>query len=53
MENEHLMITVYVFLLALGWKDYSMNIKDLSNLYKRSMVFSFCPMINYWYEQAF
>ena len=53
MENERFMITIYAFLFPLGLKDYSMNIKDLSNLYKRSMVFSFCPVINYWYEQAF
>ena len=46
------MISIYVFLIAHWWKDYSMDMQDLSNLYKRSMVFSFCPVINYWYEQA-
>ena len=46
------MITIYVFLIALRWKDYSINIQDLSSLYKKSMAFSFCPVINYWYEQA-
>ena len=44
------MITIYVFLLALGWKDYSRNMQDLINSYKKSMAFSFCPLINYWYD---
>ena len=32
MENECFMNTIYVFLFALGLKEYSVNIKDLSNL---------------------
>ena len=51
MENERFMITIYVFLNAFGMKGYSMNARDLSNLYKRSMIFTLCPVINYWYEQ--
>ena len=35
MGNECFMITIYVFLFALGLKDYSMNIQDLSNLYNK------------------
>ena len=45
MENERFMITIYVFLNAFGMKGYSMNARDLSNLYKRSMVCSFSPVI--------
>ena len=46
MGNERFMITIIVFLFALGFEDYSMNIKSLSrsmiclqeiDLYKRSM----------------
>ena len=43
MGNERFMITIIVFLFALGFEDYSMNIKSLSKLYKRSMVCFFCP----------
>ena len=32
MENERFMITIYVFLFALGLKDYSVNKKYLSDL---------------------
>ena len=46
------MITIYVFLIALGWKDYSKTRQDLSNLCKKSVSSSFCPVINYWYKQA-
>ena len=46
MEHEPFMTSRYVFLFALEMKDYSMNTKDLSNLYKRSRVCSFCPVIN-------
>ena len=28
---------IYVFLFALGLKDYSMNIQDLSNLYNKKI----------------
>ena len=45
VENERFIITIYVFLFALGLKDYSMSIQDLSNLYKRSMVSSFSLVI--------
>ena len=31
------MITIHVFLFALGLRDYSMNIQDLSNLYNKKM----------------
>ena len=31
---------VYVFLFALGLKDYSMNIQDLSNLYNKKIRFN-------------
>ena len=31
------MTTIYVFIFALGLKDYSMNIKYLGNLYKSSI----------------
>ena len=31
------MIIIYVFLFALGLKDYSMNIQDLSNLYNKKV----------------
>ena len=36
IENEHFMITIYLFLFPVILKDYSMNRKDLSNFYKRS-----------------
>ena len=45
MENELFLITIYLSLFGLGLKDYRMNGKDLSNLYKRSMVSYFCPVI--------
>ena len=45
VENERFIITIYVFLFALGLKDYNMSIQDLSNFYKRSMVSSFSPVI--------
>ena len=45
IENERFIITIYVFLFALGLKDYNMIIQDLSNFYKRSMVSSFSPVI--------
>ena len=35
--NECFMITIYAFLFAHGLKDYSMNIQDLSNLYKKKI----------------
>ena len=37
MGNECFMITIYVFLFALGLKVYSMNIQDLSNLYNKNI----------------
>ena len=37
MENECFMIIIYAFLFALGLKDYSMNIQDLSNLYNKKV----------------
>ena len=43
MEHERFMITIYVFLIALWMKDYSMNTEDLSNLYNGSIVCSFSP----------
>ena len=43
--NERFMITIYVSLFALGWKDYSVNIQDLSNWYKRSIACSFFPVV--------
>ena len=51
MGNERFIITISFFLFALRLEDYSMDIQDLSNLYKRSMIFTLCPVINYWYEQ--
>ena len=45
MGNERFKINIYVFLFALGLKYYSMNIQHSSNLYKRSMVCSFSPVI--------
>ena len=45
VENGRFIITIYVFLFALGLKDYSMSIQDLSNFYKRSMVSSFSLVI--------
>ena len=51
MERECFMITTHVFVFALGMKDFTMQTKELSNLYKRSMVSSFCPVITYWYEE--
>ena len=45
MGNERFMITIIVFLFALGLEDYSMNMKGLSNLYKISMVSFFCTVI--------
>ena len=41
MENERFMITIYLFLFPLGFEDYNMNIRDLSNSNKRSIVSSF------------
>ena len=32
MGTERFMITIYVFLIAVGWKDYNMNGRDLRNL---------------------
>ena len=32
MESERFMFTIYLFLFSLVLKDYSVNIKDLSNL---------------------
>ena len=52
MGNEHFIITISFFLIAFRLEDYSMDIQDLSNLYKRSMIFLLCPVINYWYEQT-
>ena len=43
--NERFMSTIHDFQFQRGLKDYSMNIKDLSNSNKISMVSSFCPMI--------
>ena len=43
--NERFMITIYDFQFQRGLKDYSMNIKDLSNSNKRSMVSSFFLVI--------
>ena len=37
MGNECFMIAIYVFLFALGLRDYSMNIQDLSNLYNQKI----------------
>ena len=37
MENECFMIIIYASLFALGLKDYSMNIQDLSNLYNKKV----------------
>ena len=45
MENKRFMITIYIYLFALGLEAYSMNIQDLRNLYKISMVCSFCPYV--------
>ena len=39
------MITVYVFLLPLGIKDFSMNPKVLSSLYKNQRFFPFLPLL--------
>ena len=46
------MITIHLFLFRLASRDYSLDIQDLSNLYKGLMVFSFFPVIKYWYEQG-
>ena len=37
MGNDCFMITIYVFLFALGLRDYSMNMQDLSNLYNKTI----------------
>ena len=50
-ERERFMITTHVFVFPLRMKDFTMQTKELSNLYKRSMVSSFCPVITYWYEE--
>ena len=36
-KNECFMITIYVFLFALGLKSYSINRQDLSNLYNKGI----------------
>ena len=35
--NECFIITIYVFLFALGLRDYSMNMQDLINLYNKKI----------------
>ena len=32
LGTERFKITIYVFLIVVGWKDYNMNIRNLSNL---------------------
>ena len=51
IENERFMITIYVFLFALGLKYYTINRKGLSNLYKSSvdgLFFLTCDYLIVW-----